>query len=54
MLKRLIVTWKFRRMTAHFDRAIKEARRRHMPVNHILQAKRDFVHSCLRREVGNA
>lgn len=45
---RLLVRYRFRRMTAHFDRAIREARRRHMPVNHIQQAKRDFLHEQLR------
>lgn len=48
MLKRLWIAFKFRQMTRHFDRMIAAARRRHMPVNHIFQAKREFVHHCLR------
>lgn len=48
MLKRLYIRIKFRRMTAGFDRAIRNAQRRHMPVNHIRQAKAAFLHDCLR------
>lgn len=46
--RRLLTGWRFRKMTRHFDAAIKEARRKHRPVKHLQQAKADFVHSCLR------
>ena len=52
LIRRLIIKFKFRKMTRNFDRAIANARRRHMPVNHIRQAKSDFVHDVLRRELG--
>lgn len=51
MLKRLIIRWRFRHMTKRFDTMISEARRRHMPVSHLQQAKSDFVHAQLRKEV---
>ena len=51
MIKRLIIRWRFRAMTRHFDRAITKARARHMPVRHLQEAKKSFVHACLRGEV---
>lgn len=50
-VQRLIIGWKFRRMTRHFDRQIADARRKHRPVSHILSAKSAFVHAALRGEV---
>jgi len=50
-IRHAIIRWRFRRMTAHFDRQIAAARREHRSVNHLLSAKRDFVHAALRGEV---
>ena len=45
--KTLWVRWRFQRCTKHLDRQIADARKSHKPVNHLLAAKRDFVHSLL-------
>ena len=50
-LRRLVVGWRFRHMTRHFDRQIADARRKHRPVAHLLSAKSAFVHAALRGEV---
>lgn len=48
-VKQQIAAWRFRRLTRPIDRQIADARRKHQPVKHLLQAKSDLVHSCLRR-----
>lgn len=49
-IRRLVVGWRFRHMTRHFDQRIAYARKKHMPVNHIKAAKTAFVHAALRGE----
>jgi hypothetical protein len=46
--RQAVAAWRFRRLTRPIDRQIEDARRRHQPVKHLLQAKSDLVHHALR------
>lgn len=48
-IRQAVASWRFRRFTRPIDRQIEEARRRHRPTAHLLQAKRELVHHALRR-----
>lgn len=39
--------WRWRRFIAYFDAGIAEARAKHRPTAHLLQAKQDFLHEAL-------
>jgi len=42
-LRYALAKWRLRRVTRPLDRQIAEARRKHKPVRHLQQAKRDLV-----------
>jgi hypothetical protein len=42
----------FKRLVQAYDDAIDRARAKHHPVNSLIAAKQDFVHSLLRSELG--
>jgi hypothetical protein len=44
---------RFARMTASFDRRIREAQAKHAPVRHIVREKRLFVAECLAASVAS-
>lgn len=50
-IRRAVVSWRFRQLTRPIDRQIADARKKHQPVKHLLQAKSDLVHSALRGDL---
>jgi hypothetical protein len=49
LLHRWVVRRKFQKLIQDFDNQIAEARAKHLPTRHIIQAKREYVHQMLGR-----
>ncbi|MDO9334968.1 MAG: hypothetical protein Q7T61_01075 [Caulobacter sp.] len=47
-IRQAVASWRFRQLTRPIDRQIADARKKHQPVKHLLQAKSDLVHAALR------
>lgn len=48
MIRTLLARWKWRKAMNALRRQIEDARKHHRATRHIEQARRDFVHACLR------
>lgn len=44
---------RWRKAMMIYDKAIREAQKAHAPVAHLIHAKQQFAHDCLRKAVGS-